>query len=80
MVEPAYIRFKADGGGELRFGCVVCGIDCDISDDDAEFTFQGYDEMDEVSGRGWLELNDNETFRGGSSIHLGDRSTCKVRQ
>ena len=25
--------------GEFKFGCVACGIDCDLSNEDAEFTF-----------------------------------------
>jgi hypothetical protein len=63
MSGPPYSQFKANGDGEFNFGCVACGIDCDFSDDDAEFTFQGHDEMDEVSGSGWAELNDDGTLR-----------------
>ena len=78
ILEPAYIQFKASGRGKFKFGCVACGIDCDFSDDDAEFTFQGHAEMDEVSGRGWAELDDNGILSGEISFHLGDESTFKA--
>jgi hypothetical protein len=77
MSGPPYSQFKANGDGEFKFGCVACGIDCDFSDDDAEFTFQGHDEMDEVSGSGWAELNDDGTLSGEISFHLGDESSFK---
>jgi hypothetical protein len=80
MVGPAYIHFNANGLGEFKFGCVACDIDCDFSDDDAEFTFQGHDEMDEVSGSGWAELNDDGTLNGKISFHLGDESTFKAQK
>ena len=80
MVEPAYIRFTADGRGEFKFGCVACGIDCDFSDDNAEFTFQGHDEMDEVSGGGWAELDDDGTLSGEINFHLGDKSSFKAKK
>jgi hypothetical protein len=80
MVEPAYIQFKANGLGEFKFGCVACGTDCDFSNEDAEFTFQGHDEMDEVSGSGWAELNADGTLNGEISFHLGDESTFKAQK
>jgi len=80
MIEPAYIHFKANGLGQFKFGCVACGIDCDFSDDDAEFTFQGHDEMDPVSGSAWAELNDDGTLSGEISFHLGDESTFKAQK
>jgi len=80
MVEPAYIEFKRNGLGEFKFGCVACGIDCDVSSDDAEFTFQGHDEMDEVSGSGWVELNEDGTLSGEISFHLGDEATFKAQK
>ena len=35
--------------------------------------------MDEVSGSGWAELNDDGTLNGEISFHLGDESTFKAR-
>jgi hypothetical protein len=80
MLERADIRFQRNGLGEFKFGCVACGIDCGFSADDAEFTFQGHDEMEEVSGSGWAKLNDDGTLSGEISFHLGDESTFKARK
>jgi hypothetical protein len=51
MVEPAYIQFQSNGLGEFKIGCVVGGLDCTFFADAAEFTWEGSDEMDPVSGR-----------------------------
>jgi hypothetical protein len=75
MVEPAYIQFKADGLGEFKFGCVAAGLDCTLHTDAAEFTWEGSDEMDRVSGDGWVELAADGTINGEISFHLGDEST-----
>jgi hypothetical protein len=80
MVEPAYILFQADGRGEFKFGCVVGGIDCTLYADAAEFTWEGHDEMDEASGDGWAELDDNDTIHGEITFHRGDESTFKARR
>ena len=39
-----------------------------------EFTWEGNDEMDPVSGSGWLRLKDKNTVEGRIKIHLGDGS------
>src|SRR5258708_17894147 len=72
MVEPAYIQFQANGLGEFKFGCVVGGLDCTLFADAADFTWQGSDEMDPVSGDGWAELDDDGTINGEISFHLAD--------
>jgi hypothetical protein len=80
MVEPAYIQFQASGLGEFKFGCVVGGLDCTLYADAAEFTWEGNDEMDPVSGDGWAELDQDGTINGEISFHLGDESTFKARK
>jgi len=80
MVEPADIQFKANGLGEFKFGCVVGRLDCTLVADAADFTWQGSDEMDPVSGDGWVELHDDGTINGEISFHLGDESTFKARK
>jgi hypothetical protein len=60
MVEPAYIQFKASGLGKFKLGCVDGGFDCTFfTDAVVDFTWQGNDEMDPVSGDGWAELDDD---------------------
>ncbi len=80
MVEPAYIHFQSNGLGKFKFGCVTGGLDCDLSRDDAEFTWQGHDEMDPVSGAGWAEIHEDGTLTGEISFHLGDESTFTARR
>ena len=54
LVEPGFISFQKDGRGEMRFGAVSLELDWEINQaGKAEFTFTGFDEMDETSGKGW---------------------------
>ncbi len=62
LVEPGYIEFnKNSNSGELHFGCIYADIFYVIKNDTTdefsiEFTFQGDDEGDIVSGRGSATL------------------------
>jgi hypothetical protein len=80
LVEPAYIRFERGGSGEFVFGVVTGGLDCDYTGESVEFTWQGHDEMDETSGDGWAELEDDGNLTGEIKFHLGDESTFKARR
>lgn len=42
--------------------------------DSVEFTWQGSDEGDEASGRGWAMLTDDGSLQGHLYFHLGDNS------
>ncbi len=44
------------------------------------FTWEGYDEMDEASGSGWLELNGDNEVEGLIGFHMGDRSTFQAKK
>ena len=50
LVEPAYITLEDHGLGEFAFGCVNGGLDYEYSSQIIFFTWQGFDEMDEVGG------------------------------
>jgi hypothetical protein len=80
LVEPAYIRFDSRGHGEFVFGAVTGSLDCRHTGDRVDFTWQGNDEMDEASGRGWAKLSDDGTLGGEIKIHLGDKSAFKARE
>jgi hypothetical protein len=80
LVEPAYIRFERGGSGEFVFGVVTGSLDCDYTSESVEFTWQGHDEMDEASGDGWAELEDDGNLTGEIKFHLGDESTFKARR
>ena len=79
QVEPAYIRFDAQGG-EFAFGCVTASLDCSYGSDSIDFTWYGSDEMDEVSGDGYADLEDNGSITGEISFHNGDESSFKAER
>lgn len=73
MVEPAYILFEDDGSGEFAFGCVTGQIWSAAADAAAtEFSWDGNDEMDAVSGDGSAELQPNGSLQGEIRRHNGD--------
>jgi hypothetical protein len=80
LVEPAYIRFDRGGSGEFVFGAVTGRLDCDGTGEDVEFRWRGHDEMDEASGDGWAELEDDGNLVGEIKFHRGDKSTFKARR
>ena len=61
LVQPGFIEFDDDGLGSLGFIVVTGELDCCDADRDGrpgvEFSWQGSDEGDDVSGRGWAALN-----------------------
>jgi hypothetical protein len=84
LVEPGFIEFDEDGLGELGFIAVTGELDCRDADLDGrpgvEFSWQGSDEGDDVSGRGWAALNPDGKLEGHIYFHLGDDSAfCAER-
>ncbi|MFA7387950.1 MAG: hypothetical protein WCZ87_09845, partial [Thiohalobacteraceae bacterium] len=74
MVEPAYILFEHEGGGEFAFGC-CSGHIWEASSTDAtsiDFFCEGNDEMDEVSGDGSAELQPDGSLQGEICYRHGD--------
>jgi len=61
LVQPGFIEFDEDGLGGLGFIVVTGELDCRDAARDGrpgvEFSWQGSDEGDDVSGRGWAALN-----------------------
>ena len=72
MMVPAYILFDSKTGGEFAFGCVTGHIHNRATDKSADFTWQGNDEMDEASGDGWAELQEDGSLKGEIRFHNGD--------
>jgi hypothetical protein len=78
LVEPAYIEIGTGGRGELVFGVVNAtrelkdrrGIVC--------FRWSGFDEGDEVSGSGSIELQDDGTVEIDLSFDDGDDATLNA--
>lgn len=78
MMEPAYILFDKSGG-EFAFGCVTGAIHGIANSDTIEFTWPGNDEMDEASGSGWAELQEDGTLHGQICFHGADEADFIAR-
>ncbi len=78
MEVPAYIKFEKNGAGAFQFGLVKGYIDHRATERDGkpavEFSWEGFDEMDPVTGRGWAALNDDGGLEGNIFIHMGEES------
>jgi hypothetical protein len=78
LAGQAMIEFAKDGTGSFNVIAVQAGLDYRVSDRDGpqrvEFTWEGFDEGDQVSGRGWASLEDDGTLRGRIYFHMGDDS------
>ena len=81
MEEPGHITFKEDGTGQLHFGCVDAQLDWwrDKDVERVDFSFTGFDEGDEVSGRGWVAVEAKQ-LAGQLAFHQGDESAFKARK
>jgi hypothetical protein len=80
MLEPAYITFEANGGGEFVFGAVHGDLDCRYGPDGVRFTGEGFDEMDPAFGAGSAKLAPDGSLTGEIRFHRGDESTFKARR
>jgi hypothetical protein len=77
----AFFRFDPKGLGEFQFGNVQGEMDCHFGMRDGqplvEFTWEGHDEEDRRSGRGWAILQGKE-IEGEFFFHLGDATAFKA--
>lgn len=82
LVEPGFIEFAQDGTGQLGFIAVRGWLDCRPAERNGqpgvEFSWEGDDEGDQVSGRGWAVLADAKTIEGHLFFHLGDDSSFRA--
>jgi hypothetical protein len=83
MEVPAFIRLDPPDkhgaqSGEFQFGPVRGWLDCRTVSKDGkpavEFSWEGEDEGDLVTGRGWAALDDDGSLKGRIFIHGGDDS------
>jgi len=77
LVEPAAITIDGEGG-ELRLAAMDATLDIryDVRNGApiAEFTFEGFDADEQVTGRGWLQHGTAGRLTGHLYFHLGDDS------
>jgi hypothetical protein len=75
LVAPAFIEFAEDGSsGNFGFIAVQGEMDCRKVERDGrpgvEFSWEGNDESDPASGRGWAVLEENGSLSGRIFFHL----------
>jgi hypothetical protein len=71
---PGFISFQKGGRGEMRFGAVSLELDWEMNETGkVEFTFTGFDEGDETSGKGSATLSQGRLV-GQIKFHQGDKS------
>ena len=79
MEVQAYLRIGDNGIGSFQFGLVSAGLDGEVVKSGKlerfEFTWEGLDELEPISGSGWLKLSRPDQVKGKLKIHLGDSST-----
>jgi len=83
LVAPAFIEFSADHSGELGFIVVTGWIDWRSAGSGrpgVEFSWEGTDEGDQVSGRGWAALHTDGVLHGHLYFHLGDDSGFRAQR
>ena len=77
LVMPEYIAFREENQGEFQFGAVHGDLDYRIEPyqetERLEFSWEGEDETDPVSGRGWAMIKAGQ-LQGRLSFHEGDDS------
>lgn len=77
LLGPAEIALERGGRGRMNFIAVDLVLDYKLARrdnlDGVEFTFDGSDEGDRVTGRGWAVL-DGQKLRGRIHFHQGDSS------
>lgn len=83
LVTTGHVTIRKNGTGGFQFGVVQGEMDCRMelagSDQLLAFTWDGSDEFDPVSGRGWVKVNGKE-MQGHLFIHLGDDSAFTAKK
>lgn len=80
----AFIQVRPENLGSFQFGLVSGGLDGYLEGNGRNqrfvFTWEGSDEMDPVSGGGWLQLKGENDLLGSIKFHMGDRSRFRARR
>ncbi|MEU1999954.1 hypothetical protein ABZ518_00970 [Rhodococcus sp. NPDC019616] len=75
---PGFIEFTGDGTGQFAFVAVRGWMDCRNIERGGhtavEFSWDGDDEGDQVSGPGWAALVGDATVEGHLFLHRGEDS------
>ena len=77
---PALLTITDHGRGEIAIGALQVSLDIEYSLFSVGFTWEGLDEMDEVSRDGSAELNDDGSIKIDFAYHNGDEAVLKAKQ
>jgi hypothetical protein len=84
LVGPGFIEFGKGGTGSFGFIAVQGWMDCRKAEIEGrpgvEITWEGTDEGDQVSGRGWASVHADGSLFGHIYFHLGDDSGFRAKQ
>lgn len=86
MEVQAFITIASNGTGSFQFGLVGGGLDgtFDTSEQNFQFEWEGFSEMDECFGEGWIALSsegesaEDDEAEGTISLEYGDSSRFKA--
>ena len=83
LLGQAHLTLDRSGQGSMRFLAIEASVDYRPEVRDGlpavEFSFDGNDEGDRISGRGWAVLAEH-TLRGRLFIHDGDESAFSAKR
>ena len=83
LVAPATLSLNRNRVGQIAFLAVEAQVDYRVVTREGlpaiEFSFEGFDEGDEIAGRGWAIL-EGKQLRGRLFFHQGDDSSFVARR
>jgi hypothetical protein len=77
---PAIITITDQGRGKIAFGALQAGLEVEYNRTSIGFTWEGFDEMDEVSGDGSAELLDDGSIEIEFAYRNGDEAILKAKR
>lgn len=80
MEVQAHVTINKRGFGHFQFGLVEGSLDYKASSSRLDFSFEGMDENDPCSGRGYLEAPYKGKLKGKFYIHSGESSTFSAKK
>ena len=76
---PATLMIKDDGRGEITFGALEAVLEVAYGRTSIDFTWNGCDEGDQVSGEGSAELLDDGSIEIEFAYHNGDEAVLRAK-
>jgi len=80
LVEPAYLQIGNDGWAEFAFGAVNATAELEDGPNIVSFHWSGFDEGDEISGSGSVELQHDGSIKIELFSDNGDDAVLTARR